>query len=65
MKQGTITGISGPVIDLPELDVCEQIEELSPIREYVLSVSVPENKPLHYELLNGKAVPVVKTAVSP
>ena len=41
---------------LPELDVCEQIEELSPIREYVLSVSVPENKPLHYELLNGKAV---------
>ena len=27
---------------LPELDVCEQIEELSPIREYVLSVSVPE-----------------------
>lgn len=47
---------------LPELDVCEQIEELSPIREYVLSVSVPENKPLHYELLNGKAVPVVKTA---
>ena len=47
---------------LPELDVCEQIEELSPIREYVLSVSVPENKPLHYELLNGKAVPVVKPA---
>ena len=40
---------------LPELDVCEQIEELSPIREYVLSVSVPENKPLHYELLNGNS----------
>lgn len=47
---------------LPELDVCEQIEELTPIREYVLSVSVPENKPLHYELLSGKTVPVVKTA---
>ena len=46
---------------LPELDVCEQVEELSPIKEYVFSLSVPENKPLHYELLNGKAVPVVKT----
>lgn len=46
---------------LPELDVCEQIEELSPIREYIFSLSVPENKSLHYELLNGKSVPVVKT----
>jgi hypothetical protein len=46
---------------LPELDVCEQVEELSPIKEYVFSLSVPESKPLHYELLNGKAVPVVKT----
>lgn len=46
---------------LPELDVCEQIEELSPIREYIFSLSVPESKPLHYELLNGKAVPAVKT----
>ena len=47
---------------LPELDVCEQVEELSPIKEYVFSLSVPENKPLHYELLNGKAAPAVKTA---
>ena len=39
---------------LPELDVCEQVEELS--------LSVPESKPLHYEWLNGKAAPVVKTA---
>ena len=47
---------------LPELDVCEQVEEFSPIREYVFSLSVPESKPLHYEWLNGKAAPVVKTA---
>lgn len=47
---------------LPELDVCEQVEELSPIKEYVFSLSVPESKPLHYELLNGKAAPAVKTA---
>lgn len=46
---------------LPELDVCEQIEEFSPIKEYVFSLSVPESKPLHYELLNGKAAPAVKT----
>ena len=44
---------------LPELDVCEQVEELSPIREYVFSLSVPES---NYEWLNGKAAPVVKTA---
>lgn len=47
---------------LAELDVCEQVEELSPIREYVFSLSVPESKPLYYEWLNGKAVPVMKTA---
>ena len=47
---------------LPALDVCEQIEELSPIKEYVCSLSVPENKPLHYELLNGNTLPAVKTA---
>lgn len=46
---------------LPELDICESVEELSPIKEYVLSLSVPDNKPLHYELLNGKMTPVVKT----
>ena len=46
---------------LPELDVCEQIEEFSPIKEYIFSLSVPESKPLHYELLNGKAAPAVKT----
>lgn len=46
---------------LPELDVCEQIEEFSPIKEYIFSLSVPESKPFHYELLNGKAVPAVKT----
>lgn len=47
---------------LPALDVFETVEELSPIREYVLSVSVPEGTPLHYELLNGKARPSVTSA---
>lgn len=45
---------------LPELDICTQVEELSPIKEYVCTVSVPESKPLHYALANGNAAPVVK-----
>lgn len=34
--------------------------ELSPVKEYICSVSVPEGKPLNYALINGKAAPVVK-----
>ena len=44
---------------LPALDIFEPVEELSPIKEYVMSISVPSGTPLHYELLNGKAAPVV------
>ncbi len=45
---------------LPELDLCVTVEEVSPIREYLLSVTVPESKPLHYALVNGTATPEVK-----
>ncbi len=45
---------------LPELDVCSRVEELSPIREYVCGITVPEGKPLHYALANGNASPEVK-----
>lgn len=44
---------------LPELDVCTQVEELSPIKEYVCTLSVPQGKPFHYALANGKSVPDV------
>ena len=45
---------------LPELDVYLPVEELSPVKEYICSVSVPQNKPLNYALVNGKAAPVMK-----
>lgn len=45
---------------LPGLDVYVPVEELSPVKEYICSVSVPEDKPLNYALINGKAAPVVK-----
>lgn len=45
---------------LPALDICMQVEEMSPIKEYVCSISVPEGKPFHYTLANGKTIPQVK-----
>ena len=47
---------------LPALDIFEQVEELSPIKEYVLSVTVPSGTPLHYALLNGSTKPSVSEA---
>lgn len=44
------------------LDVFETVEELSPIKEYVLSVTVPEGTPLAYSIINGTAKPSVKKA---
>lgn len=55
----TITTKAGA---LPALDVFEQVEELSPIKSYVMSISVPAGTPLHYSLLNGKASPKVSDA---
>lgn len=45
---------------LPELDVCTQVEELSPIKEYVCTLSVPQDKPFHYALVNGISAPEIK-----
>lgn len=45
---------------LPELDVYLPVAELSPVKEYVCSISVPQDKPLNYTLANGQAAPVVK-----
>ncbi len=46
---------------LPALDICEQVEEMSPIREYSISITVPEGKPFHYMLANGVETPSVRT----
>lgn len=45
---------------LPALDVCTQVEEYAPIKEYTCRISVPESKPLHYVLANSDAAPAVK-----
>jgi hypothetical protein len=47
---------------LPELDICDAIEQTSPVKEYTITLSVPENKPLHYALVNSTVKPSVRTA---
>lgn len=44
-----------------ELDVFCMIKELSPIEDFQLTINVPEEKTLHYELINSSVKPVVKT----
>lgn len=47
---------------LPELDICDPICQTSPIKEYIIDVSVPENKSLSYNLGSDNMKPVIKTA---
>ncbi len=44
---------------LPALDVCATVEQASAVKDYLLSVTVPEGMPLHYALVNGDATPEV------
>lgn len=39
---------------LPEIDLCETLEESSPVKDYQITLSVPEGKPLHYAITNLK-----------
>lgn len=47
---------------LPELDVYEELLQSSPVKEYTISLSAPENKPLAYALQNNNAKPVISEA---
>ncbi|MDR3141080.1 MAG: DUF3857 domain-containing protein [Tannerellaceae bacterium] len=47
---------------LPELDICDAIEQTSPVKEYTITLSVPENKPLHYALINSAVKPSVRSS---
>ncbi len=47
---------------LPALDVCATVEQASPVKEYLISVTVPEDRPLHYALVNGDDTPDVTVA---
>lgn len=42
---------------LTELDLFEEIEQTSPVKEYTISISVPQSKSLHYYLAQIKATP--------
>lgn len=44
-----------------ELDIFSMVKELSPIEDYKFTVNVPEDKPLHYEMLNSSVKPLIKT----
>ena len=47
---------------LPELDIYNELLQSSPVKEYTISLSAPENKPLFYTLQNNSAKPAVSTA---
>lgn len=47
----------------PELDIHEIVEESSPVKDYSLSISVPESKPLHYQLY-GASVKASETKLN-
>ncbi|WP_293714536.1 DUF3857 domain-containing protein [uncultured Parabacteroides sp.] len=47
---------------LPELDIYDELLQTSPVKEYTISLSAPESKPLFYTLQNNSAKPGVSTA---
>jgi len=47
---------------LPALDICEAIEQSSPVKSYTITIKTPEGKPLFYELSNSQIKPAVKSA---
>lgn len=44
----------------PELDLDEVLQERSPVREYTVTIIVPENKPLAYSLTGSRSKPAIK-----
>lgn len=44
----------------PELDICEQVQEYSPIKEYTLTVVIPGNKKLQYKAGSNGSLNVKK-----
>lgn len=47
---------------LPELDIYDELLQSSPVKEYTISLSAPESKPLFYTLQNNSTKPAVSTA---
>lgn len=46
---------------LPELDIYDELLQTSPVKEYTVSLSIPESKPLFYTLQNYNTKPAVST----
>lgn len=46
---------------LPELDICDAIEQTSPVKDYTITIQVPESKPLFYSLVNSAVKASVRT----
>lgn len=44
----------------PALDICETLQEQSPVKEYTLSINIPAGLTLNYVLSGSKVKPVVK-----
>lgn len=47
---------------LPELDIYDELLQSSPVKEYTISLSAPENKPLSYTLQYNHVKPVISEA---
>lgn len=47
---------------LPELDIYDELLQTSPVKEYTISLSAPESKPLFYTLQNINTKPAISTA---
>jgi len=47
---------------LAELDVYDAIEQTSPVKDYTITINVPENKPLFFDLSNSTFKPTVTTS---
>lgn len=46
----------------PALDICEIVQESSPVKNYTVSVIVPENTPLHWQLYASSVKPAESKA---
>lgn len=43
----------------PALDICETLQELSPVKEYTVNIIVPAGLPLNYFLSGSKVKPII------
>lgn len=47
---------------LKEIDICQSLNELSPVKDYRLRISLPEGKPLESQIINSSLKPKTSTS---